>query len=165
MAPIHRQFIPEPQSRAASQRKQLPVSPYGSLCASQRGLHQCQDVAECLEVWWLWMGGHRRLQNGVIPYGPSRQFHEIPLFSLPQEQYNENMTGDYIWGPLWESDLQYTLKSRKHNHLWTIVSDYWLPLSICHASAVFTRPHKRQYKNFLVLSQKFEIFLCCGRKI
>src|SRR6218665_964209 len=33
MAPIHRQFIPEPQSRAASQRKQLPVSPYGSLCA------------------------------------------------------------------------------------------------------------------------------------
>jgi len=28
MAPIHRQFIPEPQSRAASQRKQLPVSPF-----------------------------------------------------------------------------------------------------------------------------------------
>src|SRR6218665_1507020 len=36
--------------RSASQRKQLPVSPYGSLCASQRGLHQCEDVAECLEV-------------------------------------------------------------------------------------------------------------------
>src|SRR6218665_1298207 len=54
MAPIHRQFIPEPQSRAASQRKQLPVSPYsGSLCASQGGLYQteCQDVAECLEVY------------------------------------------------------------------------------------------------------------------
>src|SRR6218665_1660489 len=56
MAPIHRQFIPEPQSRAASQRKQLPVSPYGSLCASLRGLHQCQDVAECLEVCRLWNG-------------------------------------------------------------------------------------------------------------
>ena len=37
-------------NRAVSQRKQLPVSPYGSLCASQRGLHQCQDVAECLEI-------------------------------------------------------------------------------------------------------------------
>src|SRR6218665_1198900 len=46
MAPIHRQFIPNPQSRAASQRKQ-----------SQRELHQCQDVAECLEVCRLWMGG------------------------------------------------------------------------------------------------------------
>src|SRR6218665_2685190 len=99
MAPIHRQFIPEPQSRAASQRKQLPVSAYGSLSASQRGLlHQCQDVAECLEVCRLWMGGHRRLQNGVIPYGPSRRFHEIFLFPLPQRQYNENMMGTTFGG-------------------------------------------------------------------
>src|SRR6218665_3517409 len=116
MALIHRQFIPEPQSRAVSQRKQLPASPYGSLCATQRGLHQCQDVAECLEVCRLWMGGHRIPQNGVIPYGPSRRFHEISLFPLPQGQYNENMMGDYIWGLLLESDLQYTRKSRKHNH-------------------------------------------------
>src|SRR6218665_2874348 len=93
MAPIHRQFIPEPQSRAASQRKQLPDSPYGSLCVSQRALHHCQDVAECLEVCRLWMGGHRRLQNGVIPYEPSRRFHEISLLPFPQEQYNENMMG------------------------------------------------------------------------
>src|SRR6218665_43701 len=98
MAPFHRQFILEPQSRAASQRKQLPVSPYGSLCASQRGLHQCQDVAECLEVWRLWMGGHRKLQNGVILYGPSRRFHEISSFPLPQGQYNENMMEDYFGG-------------------------------------------------------------------
>ena len=26
---------------------------------------------------------HRILQNGVVPYGPSRQFHEISLFPLP----------------------------------------------------------------------------------
>src|SRR6218665_3454458 len=101
MAPIHRQFIPEPQSHAASQQKQLAVSPYGSLCASQRGLHQCQDVAECLEVDGRLpstsrhsatsiLGGH---QNGVIPYGPSRRFHEISLLSLPQRQYNETMMG------------------------------------------------------------------------
>src|SRR6218665_4036013 len=108
MAPIHRQFIPEPQSRSASQRKQLPVSPYGSLCASQRGLHQCQNVAECLEVCRLWMGGHRRLQNSVIPYGPSRWFHEISLFPLPQGQYNENMMGDNIWG-LFEKAICSTL--------------------------------------------------------
>ena len=36
---IHRQIIPEPQSCVALQRKQLPVTPYGSPCASQRGLH------------------------------------------------------------------------------------------------------------------------------
>src|SRR6218665_234173 len=112
MAPIHRQFVPEPQSRAASQ---LPVSPYGSLCASQRGLHQCQDVAVCLEIGRLWMGSHRRLQNGATLYGPSRRFHEMSLFPLSQEQYNENMMGDYIRGLLRESDLQYTRKSRKHN--------------------------------------------------
>src|SRR6218665_205348 len=98
MSSIHRQLIPEPQSRATSQRKQLPVSPYGPLCASQRGLHQCQDVVECLEVRRICMGGHQRLQNGVIPYGPSRRFHEISLFSLPQGQYNKNMMGNYIWG-------------------------------------------------------------------
>src|SRR6218665_2509124 len=86
--PSEWQFIPEPQSCAASQRKQLPVFPYDSLCASQRGLHQCENVAEWLEVCRLWMGGHRRLQNGVIPYGPSRRFHEIPFFPLPQGQYN-----------------------------------------------------------------------------
>ena len=86
MASIHRQFIREPQSRAASQLKQLPVSPYGSLCGSQRELHQCQDVAECLEVWRLWMGGHWKLQNGVIPDGSSRRFHEISLFPLPLGQ-------------------------------------------------------------------------------
>ena len=82
MVPIHRKFILEPQSRAASQQKQLPVSAYGSLCASQRELHQCRDVAECLEVWRLWIGGLQRLQNGVIPDGPSRRFHKISLFPL-----------------------------------------------------------------------------------
>src|SRR6218665_517848 len=116
MAPIQIQFISESQRRAASQRKQLPVSPYGSLCAPQRGLHQCEDVAECLEVCRLWMGGHRRLQNGIIAYGPSRGFHEIFWFHLPQGQYNENMTGVYIWELLRGRDLLYTRKSRKHNH-------------------------------------------------
>src|SRR6218665_676804 len=116
MTSIHRQFIPEPQIPAVSQRKQLPVSPYGLLCASRRGLNQCQDDAECLKVFRLWMGNHRRFQNGVNPYGLSRRFHEISLLPLPQGQYKENMMGDYIWGLLRESDLQYTRKSRKHNH-------------------------------------------------
>ena len=31
-------------------------------------------------------------------------------------QYNENMMGDYIWGIIQESDLQYTRKSRKITH-------------------------------------------------
>lgn len=33
-----------------------------------------------------------------------------------QGQYNENMMGDYIWGLLRESDLQYSRKSRKAIH-------------------------------------------------
>ncbi|MGH0150609.1 UNVERIFIED_CONTAM: hypothetical protein FKN15_019617 [Acipenser sinensis] len=33
-----------------------------------------------------------------------------------QGQYNENMTGDYIWGLIRESDLQYNRKSRKTTH-------------------------------------------------
>ena len=89
MTPIHRQFIPEPESCAASQRKQLPVSPYGSLCASQRGLHQCQDVGECLEVWRLWMGGHWRLENVLkVSFLMNLEggFTKISLFPLPLGQ-------------------------------------------------------------------------------
>ncbi|KAL7849486.1 hypothetical protein SRHO_G00211090 [Serrasalmus rhombeus] len=33
-----------------------------------------------------------------------------------QGQYNENMMGDYIWGLIRESDLQYSRKSRKTTH-------------------------------------------------
>ncbi|KAL7837429.1 hypothetical protein SRHO_G00271400 [Serrasalmus rhombeus] len=33
-----------------------------------------------------------------------------------QGQYNENMMGDYIWGLIRESDLQYSHKSRKTTH-------------------------------------------------
>jgi hypothetical protein len=33
-----------------------------------------------------------------------------------QGQYNENMMGDYIWGLLRESDMQYTRKCRKPTH-------------------------------------------------
>ncbi|XP_037400093.1 uncharacterized protein LOC119264997 isoform X2 [Pygocentrus nattereri] len=33
-----------------------------------------------------------------------------------QRQYNENMMGDYIWGLIRESDLQYSRKSRKTTH-------------------------------------------------
>jgi hypothetical protein len=33
-----------------------------------------------------------------------------------QGQYDENMMGDYIWGLIRESDLQYSRKSRKLTH-------------------------------------------------
>ena len=36
--------------------------------------------------------------------------------SLYQGQYNENMMGDYIWGLIQESDLEYKQKSRKTTH-------------------------------------------------
>ena len=40
-----------------------------------------------------------------------------------QGQYNENMMGDYVWGLLQESNLQYSRKCRKATHFWTISSD------------------------------------------
>src|SRR6218665_4125723 len=95
MAPIHRQFIPEPESRAASQRKQLLVSPYGSLCASQRGLHTCQDVAECLEVddcGWEIIGDFKLASFRM---GLQRGFMKFLCFLCLK--YHENMMGDYIW--------------------------------------------------------------------
>ena len=33
-----------------------------------------------------------------------------------QGQYNENMMGDYIWGLIRQSDLEYKRKSRKTTH-------------------------------------------------
>jgi hypothetical protein len=33
-----------------------------------------------------------------------------------QGQYDKNMMGDYIWGLIRESDLQYSRKSRKTTH-------------------------------------------------
>jgi hypothetical protein len=46
------------------------------------------------------------------------RFHQDILDSQChyQGQYNENMMGDYIWGPIRGSDLQYSRKSRKPTH-------------------------------------------------
>ena len=48
----------------------------------------------------------------------SEQFHQdIKDFeSRYQGQYNKNMMGDYIWGLIRESDLEYRRKSRKTTH-------------------------------------------------
>jgi len=78
------------------------------------------------------MGG----QNGVIPYGPSKRFHEISLFPLHQGQYNENIMGDYIWGLSRGSDLQYTRKSPCHlvlsfMSLWGTTFGGFLEKAIC----------------------------------
>ena len=46
-----------------------------------------------------------------------RFYQDIKDFeSRYQGQYNENMMGDYIWGLIWESDLEYRRKSRKTTH-------------------------------------------------
>ena len=36
--------------------------------------------------------------------------------SIYQGQYNEKMMGDYVWGLIQESDLEYRRKSRKTTH-------------------------------------------------
>ena len=42
-----------------------------------------------------------------------------------QGQYNENMMGDYIWGLIWESDLEYRRKSRKTTHFYLNCVQYF----------------------------------------
>ena len=44
-------------------------------------------------------------------------YQDIKAFeSRYQGQYNKNMMGGCIWGLIWESDLEYTQKSRKTIH-------------------------------------------------
>ena len=46
------------------------------------------------------------------------RFHQAikDFESRYQGQYNENMMGDYIWGLIRKSDLEYRRKSRKTTH-------------------------------------------------
>jgi hypothetical protein len=55
-------------------------------------------------------GAHSEEQGG--------RFHEniLDFERRYQAQHNENMMGDYIWGLIRESDLQYRRKSRKPTH-------------------------------------------------
>ena len=43
------------------------------------------------------------------------RFHQ-DILDFEHRQYNKSMMGDYIWGLIKESDLQYTRKSRKTTH-------------------------------------------------
>ena len=56
------------------------------------------------------MGAHSEEQG--------ERFHQdiLDFEHRYQGQYNKNMMGDYIWGLIRESDLQYTRKSRKTIH-------------------------------------------------
>ncbi|XP_058889662.1 uncharacterized protein LOC131739473 [Acipenser ruthenus] len=55
---------------------------------------------------------------GVYSEEQGERFHQdiLDFERRYQGQYNENMMGDYIWGLIRESDLQYNRKSRKTTH-------------------------------------------------
>jgi len=126
-------------------------------------------VSRCCWVPWSMMttnGRSSETSKWCHSIWPSRRFHEISLFPLPQGQYNENMMGDYIWGHLQESDFQYTCKSRKHNHFRTIVSDFWLsfvylPCKCCFLSDLMND----NIKIAMFCHNKYENCLCCGHTI
>src|SRR6218665_1063894 len=63
---------------------------------------------------------HHKFKDNMGAYSEEQgeRFHQdiLDFKRRLQGQYNENMMGDYIWGLLRESDLQYTHKSRKTNH-------------------------------------------------
>ncbi|KAL7839426.1 hypothetical protein SRHO_G00260840 [Serrasalmus rhombeus] len=62
---------------------------------------------------------HKFKENmGAYSEEQGKRFHQdIMNFECRyQGQYNENMMGDYIWGLIRESDLQYSRKSRKTTH-------------------------------------------------
>ena len=55
---------------------------------------------------------------GAYSQEQGERFHQdiLDFQRRYQGQYNENMMGDYIWGLIRESDLQYRRKSRKTTH-------------------------------------------------
>jgi len=55
---------------------------------------------------------------GAFSEEQGERFHQdiLDFERRYQGQYNENMMGDYIWGLVRESDLQYNPKSRKQTH-------------------------------------------------
>ncbi|XP_058858437.1 uncharacterized protein LOC117432411 isoform X3 [Acipenser ruthenus] len=55
---------------------------------------------------------------GAYSEEQGERFHQdiLDFERCYQGQYNENMMGDYIWGLIRESDLQYNRKSRKTTH-------------------------------------------------
>ncbi|XP_058885016.1 uncharacterized protein LOC131737778 [Acipenser ruthenus] len=55
---------------------------------------------------------------GAYSEEQGERFHQdmLDFERRNQGQYNENMMGDYIWGLIRESDLQYNRKSRKTTH-------------------------------------------------
>ena len=61
-----------------------------------------------------------KFKENMVNYSEEQgeRFHQdiLDFERRYQGQYNENMMGDYIWGLLRESDLQYTHKSRKPTH-------------------------------------------------
>jgi hypothetical protein len=54
------------------------------------------------------MGAYSEEQRRALPPGYTGRRY--------QGQYNNNKMGDYIWGLIRESDLQYSRKSRKPTH-------------------------------------------------
>ena len=76
--------------------------------------------------------------------------------------------GDYMWGLRRESNLQHVRKTRKPTHFWTIWNDFWLSLSIYHASIAFYQTHEAMNGNmklFMFWSNKCKIFLGCAHKM
>ena len=55
---------------------------------------------------------------GAFSEEQGERFHQdiLDFERRYQGQYNENIMGDYIWGLVRESDLQYNRKSRKQTH-------------------------------------------------
>jgi hypothetical protein len=63
---------------------------------------------------------HHKFKKNTGAYSEEQggHFHQdiLDFERRYQGQYDENMMGDYIWGLIRESDLQYNRKSRKPTH-------------------------------------------------
>jgi hypothetical protein len=61
-----------------------------------------------------------KFKKNTVAYSEEQggRFHQdiLEFECRYQGQYKENMMGDYIWGLIRESDLQYSRKSRKPTH-------------------------------------------------
>ena len=116
-----------------------------------------QNISWSPYLWlssWKIQGEHGSLHQDILDFE-----------DLYQGQHNENMMGDYIWGLIRESDLQYTRNSRK-----LLISEtFWVIFdSLCLLTMqvlFFISPHEQKCKNSLFCHNRYEIFLGCVHKI
>ena len=156
MAPIHRQFIPERQSvmlHNGNNYLSLPMAHSLHLKEDYTSAKMLLSALKCDDYRWevKMVSFHMGLQSG---------FTKFPCFLCLHDSITKTW-----WGTAFGSFFQKAICSTLANLGNIIISEPVWVIIVClclftmQVLFFFIRPHERQYKNFLVLSQKIRI-LC-----